>query len=119
MIRVHQAGNGRIEGQFANGSGSTLVLTGTSGPREFSTISLDSLWVRGTSAKRGAIIGGIAGVSAGVAFGVFANEVGCKDDSGDPCPEAIPLMGLAGAAAGALVGALIGSAFPHWHRRVP
>jgi len=103
-IRVHRIGDGRIEGSL---------------PMEFPVATLDSLWVRGNSAKTGAIIGGISLAVAGAAYGAFANEVGCQDDGGDPCPEAIPLLGLAGAASGALLGALIGSAIPRWHLRVP
>ena len=118
-IRVHRIGDGRIEGSFTRASATTLVLAGTPVPMEYPVATLDSLWVRGNSAKTGAIIGGIALAVAGATYGVLANEVGCKDDGGDPCPEAIPLLGLAGAATGALLGALIGSAIPRWHLRVP
>ena len=119
-IRVHQIGlSGRTEGQFARASATMLALAGTPASVEYPLTTIDSLWVRGNSAKTGAVIGGISGAIAGVAFGVMANEVGCKDDGGNPCPEAMPLLGLAGAATGALLGALIGAAIPRWHLRVP
>lgn len=119
-IRIRQVGAGRLEGQFARASGTVLALAGTPAPVEYPLARLDSLWVRGNSAKTGAVIGGFTGAIAGGVYGYMANEVGCKDEGvGDPCPEAIPLLGLAGAATGALVGALIGSAIPRWHRRVP
>jgi len=118
-VRIHHVGGGRIEGQFARGSATTLTLAGTPAPVEYSTATLDSLWVRGNSAKTGAIIGGISFAVGGLAYGYLVNEVGCKDEGGDPCPEVIPLLGLAGAAGGGLLGALIGSAIPRWHRRLP
>ena len=118
-IRVHRIGDGRIEGPLARASATTLLLAGIPEAMEYPVATLDSLWVRGNSAKTGAIIGGISLAVAGAAYGAFANEVGCQDDGGDPCPEAIPLLGLAGAATGALLGALIGSAIPRWHLRVP
>lgn len=118
-IRVHRIGDGRIEGAFTRASATSLMLTGTTGALEYPVGTLDSLWVRGNSAKTGAIIGGISFAVAGMAYGYLVNEVGCKDEGGDPCPEVIPLLGLAGAAGGGLLGALIGSAIPRWHRRVP
>jgi hypothetical protein len=118
MIRVHRIGAGRIEGSFTRASATTLVLAGTPEAMEFPVATLDSLWVRGSSAKKGAIIGGTSLAVAGVALGIFVNGVACEPD-GNPCPEAIPVLGLGGAAAGALLGALIGSAIPRWHLRVP
>jgi hypothetical protein len=119
LVRIHQIGGGRIEGRFARGSATTLVLAGAPAPVEYSTATLDSLWVRGTSAKRGAIIGSITLGIAGMGLGVFANAVACESDGGDSCPEAIPILGVLGAAGGGLLGALIGSAIPSWHRRIP
>lgn len=118
-IRLHHVDRGRLEGRFRSATGSTLILDVDRSASELSTAGLDSLWVRGNAARTGAIVGAIPGVVAGVTIGVIANNVGCSDDGGDPCPEAVPLLGLAGAAAGALVGALIGSAIPKWHRRIP
>jgi hypothetical protein len=118
-IRVHRIADGRIEGSFTRASATTLVLAGTPEPMESPLATLDSLWVRGNSAKTGAIIGGISLAVAGAALGAFANEVACQDEGGDPCPEAIPVLGLAGAATGGLLGALIGLAIPRWHLRVP
>jgi hypothetical protein len=118
-IRIHRVAGGRIEGEFARASVTTLVLTGAPAPVEYPFATLDSLWVRGKTTKTGAIIGSISFAVVGLTYGYLANEVGCKDEGGDPCPEVIPLLGLAGAAGGGLMGALIGSAIPRWHRRVP
>ena len=117
-IRVHRIAGGRIEGLFTRASATTLEMTNWDEAWELPVAALDSLWVQGNSAKKGAIIGGISLAAAGAVFGIFVNGVACQPD-GDPCPEAIPVLGLAGGAAGALLGALIGSAIPRWHLRVP
>lgn len=116
-IRIHLIGNGRIEGEFAHGSATTLTLAGTPAPVEHSTAALDSLWVRGTGAKTGALIGGVAGLLVGTAFGVLING-SCEAD-GASCGGWVPGAGLAGAAVVGLLGAAIGSGFTHWRRRVP
>jgi len=118
-IRLHSRDRGRIEGPLVGAEGTTLTLETGATRTEWSTATLDSLWVRRTNAKTGAIIGAIPGALFGVAVGVYFNEAGCQDGGGDPCSEAIPLAGLAGAAAGALVGGLIGSLIPKWQRKVP
>ena len=110
-IRVHAVGQGRITGRFREASGPTLLLESDGVSLPLRTNALDSLWVRGNAVKTGAIAGGF--------YGYLANELGCKDGGGDPCPEAIPLLALGGAAAGALLGALIGSTITKWHRRIP
>jgi hypothetical protein len=116
---VHDTGRGRIEGRFRSAAPARLTLDVAASPTELATAGLDSLWIRGNAARTGALVGAIPGAVAGVTLGVIANNLGCRDDGGDPCPEAVPLLGLAGAAAGALVGALIGSSIPKWHRRIP
>jgi hypothetical protein len=118
-VRLHSRDRGRIEGRLVGPGGTTLNLETGATRTEWSTATLDSLWVRRTSTKTGAIIGAISGAVAGGLLGAFANEVACQDEGGDPCPEAIPLLGLAGAAAGALVGGVIGSLIPKWQRKVP
>jgi hypothetical protein len=117
-VRVHHTGSGRIEGRFRGAAPARLTLDVAASPTELATAGLDSLWIRGNAARTGALVGAIPGALAGVTLGVIANNVGCRD-GGDPCPEAVPLLGLGGAAAGALVGALIGSSIPKWHRRIP
>src|SRR6185503_10855081 len=74
-VRIHHVGGGRIEGQFARGSATTLTLAGSPAPVEYSTATLDSLWVRGTSAKRGAIIGSVSLGVAGIGFGILVNDI--------------------------------------------
>lgn len=116
-VRLHSRDRGRIEGRLVGIWGTTLNLETGATRTEWSTATIDSLWVRRTNAKTGAIIGAIPGAVAGGLMGWIANEVACTE--GDPCPEAIPLGGLAGAAAGAILGGLVGSLIPKWQRRVP
>jgi hypothetical protein len=118
-IRLHERERGRIEGRFVGMSGTTFTMAVQSEPNDFPFATVDSLWVRRTAVKTGAIVGAIPGAVAGTLFGILINGLGCSDDGGDPCPEAIPLAGLAGAAAGALLGAAVGSLIPRWQRRVP
>lgn len=117
-VRLHSRDLGRLEGRVVASSPATLTLNAGDQPTEVPVATVDSLWVRGTAAKAGAIVGAIPGAVAGVLMGVIANDLGCKDDGGDPCPEAIPLLAALGAAGGGLLGALVGAAIPRW-RRLP
>jgi hypothetical protein len=78
---------------------------------------LRELSVRGRHTKTAAIIGGIAGVAAGIFVGVMVNGVCETDDCRGARPYliAIPAFG----AGGALLGAAVGSAFPKWKRVFP
>lgn len=117
IVRLHDRALGRLEGPLIAASASGIRLAGA-GDAPVPLAGVDSLWVRGNAAKTGAIIGAVPGAVGGVFLGMVANELGCQE-SGDACPEAVPLLGLAGAAAGALVGTLVGSLIRKWHRRVP
>ena len=117
-VRLHSRDLGRLEGRVVASSPSTLSLNAGGRLTDVRVATLDSLWVRGTAAKTGAIVGAIPGAVAGLVMGTIANELGCKDDGGDPCPEAIPLLGALGAVSGGVLGALVGAAIPRW-RRLP
>lgn len=78
--------------------------------------SIDSLWVRGNAAKKGAIIGvGVAGVSSFVLAAIICEGV----SEGRGCDEWGTVTGLAvgGAVGGGLIGGAIGLALPSWRRR--
>lgn len=81
-----------------------------------STIALaaiDSLWLRRTRAKRGAVIGGLAlGIPSAVFWGGVCTLY--SDGSGCDAWGVVAGLTLAGAAVGAGVGALIGSGTVRW-----
>ena len=82
--------------------------------------SVEALWVRGTAAKQGALLGILAGVVVGGAMGLFVGEVICD---GPDCQAStagtVLTFGALGAGAGAGVGVLVGLAVPKWHARFP
>lgn len=117
-VRLRDRTQGRLEGPLVSATPSAIRLAGAVGAAPIPLDRVDSLWVRGRATKTGAIIGAVPGAVGGAFLGMVANELGCQE-SGDACPEAVPLLGLAGAAAGALAGALVGSLIRKWHRRVP
>jgi hypothetical protein len=84
--------------------------------------SVDTLWVRGSSLKKGLIWGAGIGALSGLATGVIINQAFCQDsDSGceDEDVELILVSGLLGLGAGTLSGAIIGALIPRWDRRWP
>jgi hypothetical protein len=118
-IRIHSSSPpARVEGSFVSATPTTLYLTAGVQAGEYPRAGIDSLWVRHKATRNGAIIGAVPGGVFGLLVGWAATEF-CTDEGGDPCPEAVPLLGLGGAAAGALLGALIGSFVPKWQRRFP
>lgn len=90
-------------------------------------VSIDSLWVRGSAAGKGTLIGGLAGAAGGAVGGLVlfgglvafpcalaATAVG----PGGNCPSVGPWV-VAGAAVGVLLGAAVGSATRKWKLRYP
>jgi hypothetical protein len=119
-IRLHSTAlPGRVEGRLVGSTPSMVSLTVGVQPAEYARTAIDSLWVRRRATGTGALVGAIPGAIAGTVLGAVVNAVACSDDGGDPCPEAVPLLGLAGAATGAVLGAVVGSFIPKWQRRLP
>jgi hypothetical protein len=82
------------------------------------SMDVDSLWVRGSSWKTGAIVGSAIGTVAGALLGAgyagFCNEGSC------PSTGAYAVVGgLGGLVSVGLIGSLIGAAVPKWHSRWP
>ena len=112
-VRVWLPDGQRFEAQLVGVDSSPLVLRFGQSPQFVPISSIDSLWLRRTSAGRGAIIGGIVLGATSVAFWTWA----CYEMSeGNGCHEWGYVVGLSagGAAIGALLGAGIGSLFPRW-----
>ena len=112
-VRVRLSDGQRFEAGIVGVDSSPVVLRFAQSPQLVPISSIDSLWLRRTSAKRGAIIGGI--VVGALAFAAGAAECSIVGES-DGC-EAwgyVLLFSGGGAAVGALLGAGIGSLFPRW-----
>jgi hypothetical protein len=81
---------------------------------------VEALWVRGSGAKQGALIGALAGVVVGGAMGLFVGEVICDNpDCQASTPGTIATFGALGAAVGAGGGVLVGLVVRRWHARFP
>jgi hypothetical protein len=115
QLRLELATLQLIEGSFAGSRGDTVIVATTAGEERVPCASVRRLWVRGRStkqyAKRGAIVGGIAG---GLLFTFAAGMSGEKE-------WVLPLVGGC-VFGGLLVGApsaLLGYAVPRWNLRCP
>jgi hypothetical protein len=77
---------------------------------------VDSLWVRTTGAKTGAIVGAVViGVPSALFWGGLC--IGLSEDSGCGSWGVVAGLTVAGAGVGALLGAGIGSLSSHWQLR--
>lgn len=115
-IRLHLRDGQRVEGRFAAYAPGSPALRISGADTLIVVEMIDSLWVRGSAAKNGAIIGAvIVGVPSAILFGVVCVALG----EGDGCSAWGYVVGLtaAGAGVGALLGAAIGSAVPRWRLR--
>lgn len=120
-IRVRTRGHAEHIGRFTRLHGDTLYLDPAGGSAPWVALdAVEGLWVRGTAAGTGALIGGIgggvatAGLFAWVASAICDAPGGCGDTD-----DAAIIGGLLGAGAGALAGAVIGTFVDKWHRRYP
>jgi hypothetical protein len=122
MVRSVTDGSGRSEGRVLEHSDTSLVLATQDRAVRFPSGSVDTLWVRGTSLKKGLVWGAGVGTLAGLAFGVIVNQTYCTGlDSGCDDEDARVMLatGLSGLASGIVVGSIIGALIPTWHRRWP
>jgi hypothetical protein len=86
----------------------------TTGKRSYSTAELLRLEVhRGSHARTGAIIGGVAGAVVGGLLGYVVAAV-CDAAECAPLGQGVLVGGLAGGVSVGLVGAGIGGLFPRW-----
>ena len=117
-IRIRTVGRAIHVGRFLRTTGDTLLLAAASGPDPVALGDVDALWVRGTAARTGALIGGIAGgVGTGLFFAWIVDAL-CDTDDCQTVEAGIVGFGI-GAAAGALTGLVLGTFADKWHQRFP
>jgi|SRR5947209_15114445 len=114
-IRVH-AGD-RIESRVRSLRAESLALQLLGDSAAFDVAAIDSLWVRGTATRTGAIAGAAVVGVASVAFWAALCQ-GLSDGPGG-CTEwgRVTAYSLAGAGVGALIGAGVGALLPKWRLR--
>ncbi len=114
-VRLHSQTGQRAEGRFAVYHSDPPVVQLTMRDSTIQFAMVDSIWVRKTGAKTGAIVGAVAiGVPSALFWGAL-----CSGLSHGECGEWGAVAGLtaAGAGVGALLGAAIGSASSRWQLR--
>ena len=110
LLRLHLRGGQRLEGRFAVYSPAPPALRLSAADTLVPVGMIDSLWVRGSAAKSGAIIGALVlGVPSAIVWQAL-----CERQGEGTCGWGT-VYGLT--AVGALLGAAIGSASPRWHLR--
>lgn len=104
--RYASVGDGRLGVSAETGRTDTLAL------REIRTLA-----VRGRHTRTGAIVGGSAGLAAGLLFGWFLGALcdAAVCDRAEPFLLTIPIFG----GGGTLFGAVIGAALPKWNQVYP
>lgn len=114
-IRVH--GGGRIESRIRSLQAESLALQLVGDSAAFDVAAIDSLWVRGSATRTGAIAGAaVVGVASfalwgGVCSGLSEGSGGCKEWG------RVTAYSVVGAGVGALIGAGVGASVPKWRLR--
>jgi hypothetical protein len=113
VVRIRTSAGQLLQGRY---TATDAKLRSTDQELPLAETAIDSVWVRGTRAKSGALIGGLVLGAGSAVFWGFMCELA---SDGHGCDETGSVVGLtlAGAAAGAGLGALIGSAAPTWRLR--
>ncbi len=108
---------GRHEGRLLERSSDLLVLSADPQPLQVPATTIDTLWIRGTAVKTGAIVGAVILGALGTALGAWAGAASTDHDF--QTGQAILAGGGVGLLGGALLGSVTGLAIPKWHRRYP
>lgn len=120
-VRLQTVSAGLLEGVAAAASDQSVLLDRNGDRLEIARADIQKVWVRGRATKKGAIIGGIVGLAAGVTYGLLITRPESSPCDADNCTRAgvTAVSGAIGLAAGAGIGALIGSVIPRWRLRFP
>jgi len=115
-VRLHLQSGQRAEGRFAVYQSDQSVVQLAMRDTTIQFAMIDSIWVRKSGAKTGALIGSVlVGVPSAILLGSLCSTF----SDGGGCDQWGTVIGVSvvGAGAGALLGALIGSASSHWQLR--
>ena len=119
-LRIEAAGRPLTEASFLALDRGDLLLGVPGDPTRIPLTDIERLWSRQRATKTGAIVGGIAGLVLGAAYGLFIGEVICNnEDCNANTAAAMALTGSIGGVGGAAVGAAVGSFIPVWKLRFP
>jgi hypothetical protein len=123
IIRVRLSDGGRAAGPVLRWNSLAVMLGPYMGYAEKDTFvaiqSIDTLWLRGRSTRRGAMYGAISGLALGVAIGSTASSLCPQAGSTKPCTQGAVTSAVTGLLVVGLVGAVIGSGSPEWRRIHP
>lgn len=114
LTRIEFLGSRHIEAPYLRYAGDSVYLAREGSEARVSAAEIEGIWVRGNSAGKGVLIGGLIG---GVAMGVIGYKLNQGFNGGDLGYGAFVVGGLMGFLPGALVGAIAGSAEPAWQRK--
>lgn len=85
--------------------------------------TVDSMWVRAYSTRRGSVAGGLLGALAGMGIGLTSSSLcptsGPASTGAKPCARGVITSTASGALFGGLLGSLVGSGRTHWRRLLP
>ena len=81
--------------------------------------SVDSMWVRVYSTRRGTIAGGLLGGLVGLGIGMTTTSLCPVQYGTKACAHGIVTSAASGALFGGLMGSLVGSGRTHWRRLLP
>jgi hypothetical protein len=116
-VRIRLHGGDRIESRIRSLRAESLALQLVGDSAAFDVAAIDSLWVRGTATRTGAIAGAaVVGIASVAFWGALCQ--GLSDGPGG-CTQwgRVTAYSLAGAGAGALIGAGVGALVPKWRLR--